>query len=41
MVPNHARYQLRYTPKQLFHYNDLLWKCQEDFSLSKEKDDGI
>ena len=31
MVPNHARYQLRYTPKQLFYYNDLTGKCQELF----------
>ena len=31
MVPNHARYQLRYTPKQLFYYNDLAQKCQALF----------
>ena len=28
MVPNHARYHLRYTPMQLFHYNDNAHGCQ-------------
>ena len=28
MVPNHARYHLRYTPKQLYHYKCLQRACQ-------------
>ena len=31
MVPNHARYHLRYTPMQLFHYNDNAHGCQVSF----------
>ena len=37
MVPNHARYHLRYTPKQLFHYNDLVWKSQALFPRPGKK----
>ena len=32
MVPNHARYHLRYTPKQLFYYKDSYIDCQEILS---------
>ena len=40
MVPNHARYQLRYTPMQLFYYNYEMPPCQEKspcICLSREK----
>ena len=33
MVPNHARYHLRYTPMQLFHYNDNAHGCQVSFFI--------
>ena len=37
MVPNHARYHLRYTPKQLYHYNDTGRTCQALFlSISQD-----
>ena len=29
MVPNHARYHLRYTPKQLYYYSGRVSACQE------------
>ena len=32
MVPNHARYQLRYTRMQLSYYRALSPACQEEFS---------
>ena len=35
MVPNHARYHLRYTPMQLFHYNDLQHACQAKSHFSR------
>ena len=37
MVPNHARYHLRYTPMQLFHYNDLQHACQAKSHFSRRK----
>ena len=35
MVPNHARYHLRYTPMQLFHYNDFQHGCQAKSHFSR------
>ena len=37
MVPNHARYHLRYTPMQLFHYNDNAHGCQVSILIFTEK----
>ena len=37
MVPNHARYHLRYTPMQLFHYNDNAHGCQVSIFIFAEK----
>ncbi len=33
LVPNQARYQLRYTPKQLYYYNKALSACQVNFTV--------
>ena len=44
MVPNHARYQLRYTPIQPLHYNDQTAPCQEESAcicLSRKKYTGM